>query len=191
MRVPESTTDFQVFTSLNVSARFYSKMCKPSFKKKMAYVTETTIWEIPNSDIYLASADNVSFGGQKVDNFPFSFVPPLRTENHCHLVPRVVAHSLLSTRWRLVLGFLLLGRPVERHNDACFSLSVSRRLSCLQERHCHICNFRRGDVRSRRTEIRSSPSGFHLCSKALTQREAWGNIHTFTSMTGKDAYAVG
>jgi len=61
--------------------------------------------------MYLTSADNVSFGRQQVDDFPFALVSPLRTEHHRHFVPRVGARALQPGG--LTRVFVVFRRPVE------------------------------------------------------------------------------
>ena len=106
-------------------------------------------------NIYLASADEVGFGRQQIDHFSFALVSPLRAEHHRRLVPGVVARSLLTGRGGLIQVLVVFRRPGERHGGGGCSLSVSRRLNCPQEWHCHICNFIADDVRARRAgEVR-------------------------------------
>lgn len=124
------------------SARIQGRACECSAK-------------VTNPNIYLTSADNVSFSRQQIDDFSFALVSPLRTEHHRHFVPGVAARALLSGRGGLTDVFVVFGRPGERHDGGGFSPFASRRLNCLQEWHCHICNFIADDVRARRTEVRS------------------------------------
>lgn len=120
------------FTTLPVTDRSHH-----DFRGKMAFSRNTRTCpcggssEITNPNIYLTSADNIRFGRQQIDDFPFALVSPLRAEHHRHFVPRVVARSLLSGYGGLIHVFLVFCRPGERHDGGGFSLPVSRRLSRL------------------------------------------------------------
>lgn len=105
-------------------------------------------------NIYLTSADNVCLSRQQIDDFPLALVAPLRTEHHRHFIPVVAAWTLLSRRGRLVRGFVVFARPVERHGGDGVSPFVSRRLNGLRGRHCHICTLTADDVRARRAQVR-------------------------------------
>lgn len=118
--------------------------------------TRVAMLKSQNPNIYLTSADNVSFGRQQIDDFPFALVSPLCTEHHRHFVPGVAARALLSGGGGLTHVFVVFcGRPGERHDGGGFRPSVSRRLIRVQEWHCHICNFIADDVSARRTQVRS------------------------------------
>lgn len=130
-----------------------------SLRQTLFWGEKKGIWqqqwsEITNPHIYLTSADNVGFGRQQIDDFPFALVSPLRTEHHRHFVPGVVARSLLSGGGGLTHVFVVFRGPAERHVVGGLSSPVSRRLRGLRERCCHICNFIADDVRARRAAVR-------------------------------------